>query len=640
MTEPKSHQLKHLDYIQSIITRMAQHSFTLKGWCISLVLAFIAVLIKEGASNPLYWTPPIPIICCFWGLDAYYLRREKLFRALYDKVSLEAVEQRATHNMMLDVSFLVAPPWRRTLFNHTVWPLYIVPGLLIAASAMFLRPRTVPAMETQKAATPLVTQTSLPKEQQRASVVEPDRRPFEDVFGEIIRTATPEQRYRLLYALPKGADLHNHLNLSILPEAWWIEAIKAEQTHGNVFYTRTHSSACKNRQDPAILYRTIQRATYEKLTECERNEYEPLTKLTPAVQAEWLSALAIDKPGEGRDEFFEVLSTRLGDLGRDPYLVGELLVDNMRRFGAEGVSYLEVQVVGPRFLEQDGRPMDEERAVQLLAARLSQPDARATGVTVRFLAAVVRFLPSAEQDLERAFALVSRHRDLWVGVNLTGREDKDAGRAARFVETFRKLRRTYGDIRLALHGGESDAPGTQIRDTLLLGATRVGHALNLASDPSTLILMRDGKFLVETSLISNRLLGYVPDTTVHPFAEYLRLGIPICLNTDDRGAWRSNLTDEYYTAISAFSLRWSEVKRIGRNSIIFSFSDDLLKSDLLRSHDEAIIKFETKYKRSDWQMELRGRPSLEISDYAQRSFFGLPNMSRQARPTVMEIQNP
>lgn len=628
MIEPKSHQLKHLDYIQSIITRMAQHSFTLKGWCISLVLAFIAVLIKEGAANPLYWTPPIPIICCFWGLDAYYLRREKLFRALYDKVSLDAVEQRATHHMMLNVSFLAAPPWCRTLFNHTVWPLYVVPGLLIAASAMFLRPRTVPAMETQKAAMPLVTQTSLPKEPQHKIVEGPGRGPFEDVFGEIIRTATPEQRYRFLYALPKGADLHNHLNLSILPEAWWTEAIKAEQTHGNVFYTRTHAGACKNRQDPAIMYRTIQRATYEKLTECERNEYELLTKLTPAVQAEWLSALAIDKPGEGRDEFFEVLSTRLGDLGRDPYLVGELLVDNMRRFGVEGLSYLEVQVVGPRFLETDGRPIDEERAVQLLAARLSQPDAKATGVTVRFLASVVRFLPTAEQDLERAFALVNRHRDLWVGVNLTGREDKDAGRAARFMDTFRKLRRTYGDIKLALHGGETEAAGTQIRDTLLLGATRVGHALNLASDPSTLLLMRDGKFLVETSLISNRLLGYVSDPAVHPFAEYLRLGIPVCLNTDDRGAWNSNLTDEYYIAVNKFNLRWSEIKKIGRNSVLFSFADNKLKSSLIHEHEKAIDEFELKFNQRTRSSEMVTMPNFPFSKYAMHTIDGLGSSSR------------
>lgn len=619
MAEPKPHQLKHLDYIQAIITRMAQHSFTLKGWCISLVLAFIAVLIREGATNPLYWTPPIPIICCFWGLDAYYLRREKLFRALYDKVSHEVMEQRPAPNMLLDVSFLVVPRWRRLLFNHTVWPLYVVPALLIAISAVFLRPQL-------RQGEPKPTGGSAQSAAQPAQVTESQRwegarKPFEEIYSEIMRSATPEQRYRFLYALPKGADLHHHLNQSILPAAWLAGALRAEQTHGNIFYTRTRLGACPDqpeRRAPQILYHTIQHATYEKLSSCERAEYEPLTTLSPAARTEWLSALTIDKPGEGREEFFEVLSSRLGDLSRDPYLVGELLVDNMRRFGAEGVRYLEVQVVGPRFLEKDGRPMEEERAVQYLSARVAQPDARATGVTVRFLAAVVRLTPNAEQELERAFERVSGHRDAWVGVNLTGREDKDAGRALRFVETFRKLRRAYGGIRLALHGGESELPGSQIHDTLLLGADRLGHALNLTSDPSTLLFMRSGRFLIETSLISNRLLGYVPEPSTHPFAEYLRLGIPVCLNTDDRGSFGSSMTDEYYTAVTSFNMRWSEVKQVTRNSLLSSFADAALKDKLLRSYEASISDFEARFTAEPWPAVL-ARVDVDVSDYARRN---------------------
>ena len=624
VTEPKSHQLKHLDYIQSIITRMAQHSFTLKGWCISLVLAFIAILIKEGVSNPLYWTPPLPIICCFWGLDAYYLRREKLFRALYDKVSAEAVEHRMKHNMMLDVSFLDAAPWWRVLFNPTIWPIYLVPSLLIVACAFFLRPRLALSSESPNAAAPSRMQASTPTEHLHRSVEASGRRPFDEVFEEIMKTSSPAQRYQFLYELPKGADLHNHLNLSILPEAWLQGALGAEQHHGNVFFTRTKLAGCKDTPDPPVLFRTLQRSSYQLLSDCQRGEYEPLTSLTPALRAEWLSALTIDKPGEGREEFFEVLSVRLGDLGRDPHLVGDLLVDNMRRFGAEGVRYLEVQVVGPRFLEKDGKPIDEERGVQLLAVRLAQPDANATGVTVRFLASVVRFLPTAEQDLERAFALVNRHRDLWVGVNLTGREDKDTGRAARFLETFRKLRRTYGDIKLALHGGESEIPGVQVRDTLLLGAARVGHAINLLSDSETTLFMRNGRFLIEINLISNHLLGYVSDLPNHPFAEYLRLGIPVNLNTDDRGAWNSNLTDEYYTAVTTFNLTWNELQILGKNSLIYSFLDPTRKSELLRLHDESVMEFEARYGRAHW------RESLEqihpaVSGYAKRIWNSLGN---------------
>ena len=62
------------------------------------------------------------------------------------------------------------------------------------------------------------------------------------------------------------------------------------------------------------------------------------------------------------------------------------------------------------------------------------------------------------------------------------------------------------------------------------------------------------KFLVEINLISNELLGYVPDLDKHPFPIYLRQGIPVCLNTDDRGMWHSNMTDEYYVAVSRYNL--------------------------------------------------------------------------------------
>ena len=123
---------------------------------------------------------------------------------------------------------------------------------------------------------------------------------------------------------------------------------------------------------------------------------------------------------------------------------------------------------------------------------------------------------------------------------------------AALPRTYRKMRRTYSDIPLSIHAGEKDSPGHEVRDTLLLGATRIGHGVNLITDPDTMLLMRNSGYLVEINLISNRLLEYMPDLSKHPFPEYLRFGIPVCLNTDDRGSWDSNMTDEYYTAVTNF----------------------------------------------------------------------------------------
>jgi len=437
-----------------------------------------------------------------------------------------------------------------------------------------------------------------------------------------MKTSTSAERYRFFYDMPKGGDLHNHINLSILANSWLREATKAEQNHGNRFYTRVRINNCKDSSEPSILYRNLQNSSYLRLTACQKTEYEPLATLSPAIRQAWLSSMKMDRLDEGRDEFFEALSFRLGDLGKDPYLVMELLIDNMKRFGSEGVHYLEVQVVGPNFQDKNGQPIDRDTAAQLLRQRLAQPDARATGVTVRFLAGVVRFLPTAEQELESAFSHVSRNRDLWVGVNLTGREDKVGGHALRFLSTLEKLRHIYSGINLSIHGGETTTPGPQVRQTLLLGAARVGHALNLIFDPETLLLMRNGKYLVETSLISNRLLGYVTDLSKHPFADYLRLGIPVCLNTDDRGAWDSNITDEYYSAFGAFNLSWNELIALGRNSLLFSFVESEQKATLLHFYEDSVRRFERKYSHGDYHESI-ALINPDLSGYATRNFPGV-----------------
>jgi hypothetical protein len=70
--------------IQGIVTRMASHSFALKGWTVTLV-ASIFTLTGKDVEKVYFLVVYLPIIV-FWGLDSYYLMQGRLFRALYDKV--------------------------------------------------------------------------------------------------------------------------------------------------------------------------------------------------------------------------------------------------------------------------------------------------------------------------------------------------------------------------------------------------------------------------------------------------------------------------------------------------------------------------------------------------------------------------
>ena len=76
---------KHMDYVQSAISRMASNSFYLKGWNITIIAAIVALSFKE--SDWRIYACALLLNIVFWVLDAYYFRQEKLFRELYNKIS-------------------------------------------------------------------------------------------------------------------------------------------------------------------------------------------------------------------------------------------------------------------------------------------------------------------------------------------------------------------------------------------------------------------------------------------------------------------------------------------------------------------------------------------------------------------------
>lgn len=77
-------KLKHLEFIQGVINRLAANSFQMKGWSVVLVAAILVLLAREGRLDAAL-IALVPILV-FWGLDGYFLWQERLYRALYDHV--------------------------------------------------------------------------------------------------------------------------------------------------------------------------------------------------------------------------------------------------------------------------------------------------------------------------------------------------------------------------------------------------------------------------------------------------------------------------------------------------------------------------------------------------------------------------
>jgi hypothetical protein len=77
-------RVEHLKLIQGVIARLAGNSFLLKGWTVTLSAALLALAAKDADRS--FALVALYPAAAFWGLDAYFLRQERLFRALYDDV--------------------------------------------------------------------------------------------------------------------------------------------------------------------------------------------------------------------------------------------------------------------------------------------------------------------------------------------------------------------------------------------------------------------------------------------------------------------------------------------------------------------------------------------------------------------------
>lgn len=127
-------KIAHLTFIQGVINRMAANSFLVKGWTIALVAALLAI-----AADKITLTYTIIVlfpVILFWWLDTFYLTQEKLYRKLYDEVSLK---NNAEINFDMNASVYKSniSSFKEIALSKSVGPFYLVIVALLAF--MYLR---------------------------------------------------------------------------------------------------------------------------------------------------------------------------------------------------------------------------------------------------------------------------------------------------------------------------------------------------------------------------------------------------------------------------------------------------------------------------------------------------------------------
>ena len=136
-----NNKTKHLEFIQSTITRMNQNSFQIKGWMITLVSALLALY--ASSEKVAYILIAIVPAIVFWLLDAYYLQQERRFRGVYNDVAgLSPDDSRINvreFEMPIQKYQCGKYCYFNVLFSRTIFPLYgiVIVGLVAAFALLF-----------------------------------------------------------------------------------------------------------------------------------------------------------------------------------------------------------------------------------------------------------------------------------------------------------------------------------------------------------------------------------------------------------------------------------------------------------------------------------------------------------------------
>ena len=128
-------KLKHLELIQGVINRMASNSFRLKEWTVVLVSAILIFAAREDSGEAaLIGLLPAAV---FWGLDAYFLRRERLYRALYDHVRMLEPHE---IDLGMDTDMFAGKKlrWHRSLISRTLLPYYLAVAIAVVAVSVVI----------------------------------------------------------------------------------------------------------------------------------------------------------------------------------------------------------------------------------------------------------------------------------------------------------------------------------------------------------------------------------------------------------------------------------------------------------------------------------------------------------------------
>lgn len=124
-------RLKHLEMVQSIIARIANYGATLKNYSLTLTTAIcgFSITLQRPSVAILALLP----VVLFATLDVQYLRTERRFRALFDKIRLE--DWSTQTDARVDIKDIPGEHYCKLFFSWSIVYFYLPLAICIIAVA-------------------------------------------------------------------------------------------------------------------------------------------------------------------------------------------------------------------------------------------------------------------------------------------------------------------------------------------------------------------------------------------------------------------------------------------------------------------------------------------------------------------------
>lgn len=147
----------------------------------------------------------------------------------------------------------------------------------------------------------------------------------------------------------------------------------------------------------------------------------------------------------------------------------------------------------------------------------------------------------------------------------------------------------YG-LNITIHAGEATG-SDEIMMALDNGAKRIGHGVHLSLDEESVRRVKERDVCFEfcpTSNLQTKSLKTYEDV---PLRQFLRLGIPVTINSDNMTVSRTDAINELKIMRRTFNLSKDEVYTLLLNSIYYSFAKPETKRKLKEKLDQRIAGF-------------------------------------------------